>query len=116
MMGVMDSWIFSAHVVVGIMSDNRTSLPLLVPGFLCLCSAIVFGPVSHLDLPPTSAVLTVSDMQSCCIAYKPQNGCQLPPQPSCLYLSLKRMRVQLHRQTMGLPLPSRLPNHPSLRG
>lgn len=46
MMGVMDSWVFSAHVVVGIMSDNRTSLPLLVPGFLCLCSAIVFGPVS----------------------------------------------------------------------
>lgn len=47
-MGITDSWVFSAHVVVGIMSDNRTSLPMLVPGFLCLCSAIVFGPVGRL--------------------------------------------------------------------
>lgn len=45
-MGISDSWIFSAHVVVGIMSDNRTSLPMLVPGFLCLCTAVIFGPVS----------------------------------------------------------------------
>jgi hypothetical protein len=45
-MGTADSWIFSAHVVVGIMSDNKTSLPMLVPGFLCLCTAIVFAPVS----------------------------------------------------------------------
>ncbi|KAK4685270.1 transmembrane E3 ubiquitin-protein ligase, partial [Tremellales sp. Uapishka_1] len=44
MMGTADSWIFSAHVVVGIMSENKTSLPMLVPGFLCLCTAIVFGP------------------------------------------------------------------------
>ncbi|ORY35895.1 hypothetical protein BCR39DRAFT_512893 [Naematelia encephala] len=43
-MGISDSWIFSAHVVVGIMSDNRASMAMLVPGFLCLCSAIVFGP------------------------------------------------------------------------
>ena len=45
-MGVADSWIFSAHVVVGMLSDNKTSLPMLVPGFLCLCTAVVFGPVS----------------------------------------------------------------------
>ena len=45
-MAISDSWIFSAHVVVGIMSDNRTSLPMLVPGFLSLCTAVVFGPVS----------------------------------------------------------------------
>jgi hypothetical protein len=48
-MGTADSWIFSAHVVVGIMSENKTSLPMLVPGFLCLCTAIVFGPVSDND-------------------------------------------------------------------
>ena len=45
-MFVADSWIFSAHAVIGIMSDNKTSLPLLVPAFLFLCSAVVFGPVS----------------------------------------------------------------------
>ena len=45
-MGLSDSWIFSLHVVQGIMSDNKTSLPMLVPGFMCLCTAIVFGPVS----------------------------------------------------------------------
>lgn len=44
-MGIADSWTFSAHVVLGLMSDRRTSLPMLVPGFLCLCTAIVFGPV-----------------------------------------------------------------------
>ncbi|WVQ85781.1 hypothetical protein IAT38_007948 [Cryptococcus sp. DSM 104549] len=43
-MSVSDSWVFSAHVVLGIMSDNRASLPMLVPGFLCLCTAVVFGP------------------------------------------------------------------------
>lgn len=45
LMGITDSWLFSAHVVVGIMSENRASVPMLVPGFLCLCTAIVFGPV-----------------------------------------------------------------------
>ncbi|KAL7422798.1 hypothetical protein Q5752_002094 [Cryptotrichosporon argae] len=44
MMGISDSWVFSAHVVVGIMSDNKSSLPMLVPGFLSLCTAVVFGP------------------------------------------------------------------------
>ncbi|WWC92049.1 uncharacterized protein L201_007003 [Kwoniella dendrophila CBS 6074] len=43
-MSITDSWIFSAHVVVGIMSDNKASLPMLVPGFMCLCTAVVFGP------------------------------------------------------------------------
>ncbi|KAK8850346.1 hypothetical protein IAR55_004264 [Kwoniella newhampshirensis] len=43
-MSISDSWIFSAHVVVGIWSDNKASLPMLVPGFLCLCTAVVFGP------------------------------------------------------------------------
>ncbi|WWC98821.1 hypothetical protein V866_005714 [Kwoniella sp. B9012] len=43
-MSITDSWVFSAHVVVGIMSDNKASLPMLVPGFLCLCTAVVFGP------------------------------------------------------------------------
>lgn len=45
-MGVTDSWIFSAHVVMGILSDSKSSITLLVPGFLGLCSAVVFGPVS----------------------------------------------------------------------
>ncbi|WVW81137.1 hypothetical protein I302_103128 [Kwoniella bestiolae CBS 10118] len=43
-MSITDSWVFSAHVVVGIMSDNKASLPMLVPGFMCLCTAVVFGP------------------------------------------------------------------------
>ncbi|WRT70497.1 uncharacterized protein IL334_007495 [Kwoniella shivajii] len=43
-MSITDSWVFSAHVVVGIMSDNKSSLPMLVPGFMCLCTAVVFGP------------------------------------------------------------------------
>lgn len=47
MMGVSDSWIFSAHVVMGLLSDNKTSIALLVPGFLGLCSAVVFGPVGY---------------------------------------------------------------------
>lgn len=42
-----DSFMFSAHLAVGTASDNKTSLPLLVPAFLALCTAIVFGPVSH---------------------------------------------------------------------
>lgn len=46
MMGVTDSWIFSAHVVMGILSESKSSITLLVPGFLGLCSAVVFGPVS----------------------------------------------------------------------
>lgn len=68
MMGIADSWIFSAHVVVGVMSDNRTSLPMLVPGFLCLCTAIVFGPVSlpSVKFEVYTFVLTVSAV--CCPA------------------------------------------------
>ena len=46
-MGITDSWIFSAHVVMGILSDSKLSIGLLVPGFLGLCSAVVFGPVSR---------------------------------------------------------------------
>jgi hypothetical protein len=42
----VDSFIFSSHVAVGTVSDNKTSLPLLVPGFLSLCTAVIFGPVS----------------------------------------------------------------------
>ena len=72
-MGITDSWIFSAHVVVGIMSENRTSLPMLVPGFLCLCSAIVFGPVS---LKPRHEVYSadISATPSCYIEYKRPSG------------------------------------------
>lgn len=46
--GVSDAWIFSAHLAVGIMSNNKTSLPLIVPGFFALCTAIVFAPVGVL--------------------------------------------------------------------
>lgn len=46
LIALSDSWIFSAHLVFGVLSDNRTSLPMLVPGFAALCTAIVFGPVS----------------------------------------------------------------------
>ena len=46
MMAILDSWVFSSHVIVGIMTDTKASLPLIVPGFLCLCSAVLFGPVS----------------------------------------------------------------------
>jgi hypothetical protein len=46
-MGMADSWLFSAHVIIGIMSDNKTSLPLLVTAFLCLMTAVVFAPVSN---------------------------------------------------------------------
>ena len=65
-MFVADSWIFSAHAVIGIMSDNKTSLPLLVPAFLFLCSAVVFGPVS------VELVVDAddSDMRYFSIAYK----------------------------------------------
>ncbi|BEJ11489.1 hypothetical protein CspHIS471_0109110 [Cutaneotrichosporon sp. HIS471] len=44
LIALSDSWIFSAHLVTGVISDNRTSLPMLVPGFAALCTAIVFGP------------------------------------------------------------------------
>ena len=59
-MGITDSWIFSAHVVMGILSDSKLSIGLLVPGFLGLCSAVVFGPVSrpfHPSLPAPRLVL-----------------------------------------------------------
>jgi hypothetical protein len=46
-MGMADSWLFSAHVIIGIMSDNKTSLPLLVTAFLCLMTAVVFAPVRN---------------------------------------------------------------------
>ncbi|EJT53239.1 RING finger ubiquitin ligase [Trichosporon asahii var. asahii CBS 2479] len=39
-----DTWIFSAHLAIGIYSDNKTSLPLLVLAFLIFCTAFVFGP------------------------------------------------------------------------
>ncbi|RXK41711.1 hypothetical protein M231_00946 [Tremella mesenterica] len=44
MMAILDSWIFSSHVIVGIVTDNRASIPLLLPGFLALCSAVLFAP------------------------------------------------------------------------
>ena len=55
MMGISDSWVFSAHVVLGIVSDNQSSLPLLVPGFLCLCTAIIFAPVGQIRASFTSS-------------------------------------------------------------
>ncbi|WWC72337.1 uncharacterized protein I206_106299 [Kwoniella pini CBS 10737] len=62
-MSITDSWVFSAHVVVGIMSDNKASLPMLVPGFLCLCTAVVFGPryavlLHRIQAPERSAAPT----------------------------------------------------------
>ena len=48
---IMDSWLFSAHLVFGLVSDSKASLPLLVPGFLGLLSSIVFGPVRPRPLP-----------------------------------------------------------------
>lgn len=56
-LGVTDSWIFSAHLVIGVMTDNKTGLPMLVPGFCALCTAIVFGPVSRVDMCSGRAVL-----------------------------------------------------------
>jgi hypothetical protein len=44
--GVSDSWIFSAHVVMGLLSDNKASIALLVPGFFGFCSAVIFASVS----------------------------------------------------------------------
>lgn len=103
-MGITDSWIFSAHVVVGIMSDNRTSLPMLVPGFLCLCSAIVFGPVSVL-LDGEGHELTHSDMPYCYTASKRLN--ELPP---CQHLkrlpSLPRLK-----ELLSPPSPKFLEHH-----
>ncbi|OCF42632.1 hypothetical protein I317_03491 [Kwoniella heveanensis CBS 569] len=43
-MSITDSWVFSAHIVVAIMSDNRASLSMVIPAFLCFATAIVFGP------------------------------------------------------------------------
>ena len=36
------------------MSDDKTSLPMLLPGFVCLCTAVIFGPVSE---PPVAAII-----------------------------------------------------------
>lgn len=44
------------HAVVAIMSDNVTTLPLLLPSFLCLCTALVFGPVSQFELKTAYSV------------------------------------------------------------
>ncbi|KAJ9101236.1 hypothetical protein QFC21_003455 [Naganishia friedmannii] len=44
MMVASDSWMFSAHAVVAIMSDNNVSLPMLIPAFFSLCTAMIFGP------------------------------------------------------------------------
>jgi hypothetical protein len=74
-MGVADSWIFSAHVIMGIMAENKGGITMLVPGFLSLCCAVVFGPVSS---RPVIAVLADgwyenSDMRFCCIGSKHPN-------------------------------------------
>lgn len=50
MMVTMDSWLFSAHTVIGVLSDNQSTLPMLVPGFLSLVTSIIFGPVSRMAL------------------------------------------------------------------
>ncbi|CAK9785846.1 hypothetical protein CC85DRAFT_287654 [Cutaneotrichosporon oleaginosum] len=44
LIALSDSWICGAHLLTGVLSDNRTSLPMLVTGFAALCTAIVFGP------------------------------------------------------------------------
>jgi hypothetical protein len=46
LIGVSDVWLFSLHLGVGVMSNNKTSLPIIVPGFCVLCTSIVFAPVS----------------------------------------------------------------------
>lgn len=38
------------HAVVAIMSDNNASLPMLIPAFFSLCTAMIFGPVSRYRL------------------------------------------------------------------
>jgi hypothetical protein len=42
------------------MSDNITTLPLLLPSFLCLCTALVFGPVSTQTLTDYTAFHTLN--------------------------------------------------------
>lgn len=44
MISMSESAIFSGHLVLGLLADNKTSLPLLIPCFLALCTAVVFGP------------------------------------------------------------------------
>ena len=51
MLGVADSWIFSAQLMLGLMAENHASLPLLVPSFFSLVSAVVFAPVRETLLP-----------------------------------------------------------------
>lgn len=41
-----DAWMFSAHAAIGLVSDNKASLPMLVPGFFGFCTVFVFGVVS----------------------------------------------------------------------
>ncbi|KAL1409803.1 hypothetical protein Q8F55_003800 [Vanrija albida] len=38
-----DAWMFSAHAAIGLVSDNKASLPMLVPGFFGFCTVFVFG-------------------------------------------------------------------------
>ncbi|WVF68112.1 hypothetical protein IAT40_002875 [Kwoniella sp. CBS 6097] len=59
-MSITDSWVFSAHIVVAIMSDNRASLSMIIPAFLCFATAVVFGPryavlLHRIQLPESGA-------------------------------------------------------------
>lgn len=87
LMGIADSWLFSAHVVVGIMSENRASVPMLVPGFLCLCTAIVFGPVRR-ALVYRSAWIMLTCQRYAVMLYRvqaPERSAtppRLPPRPA----------------------------------
>lgn len=78
-MGVTDSWIFSAHVVMGILSESKSSITLLVPGFLGLCNAIVFGPVSSPSRFNVYDHLLMGDSgtRSCSIGFRRRN--ESPP-------------------------------------
>jgi hypothetical protein len=109
MMGVSDSWIFSAHVVMGILSDNKTSIALLVPGFLGLCSAVVFGPVSFFCRSPLGRFLTLSATPSYCIESRRQKGSFRPRQ---LRLKWSDQSPSLIRKVSQTVRPLHPPPHP----
>lgn len=89
-----DSAIFSGHIILGLFADNKTSLPLLIPGFMALCTAIVFGPVrDELFLADISGTL------SFCTASR------LPNVPS-LVPKAKTKHGQTASRPHSTPIPS----------
>lgn len=58
---ILDGWLLVAHLMVGIVIDNHSSLSLIAPGFISGIGFLMFGPVRHLSTFYASASLLIAD-------------------------------------------------------